>query len=137
MITAATFALCLSSVQFLYKSEQQLILPSLPPPSFPLSLSLTQVLRQKQVNSPQVKQASVRRFATFDLFNRRRLPSHDPTDTSGDQWVEYTSVYLPEFSALLRYTRTLEWTQTYFYFFYFLFFIKVGVCHFFAGMLVF
>uniref|UniRef100_A0A3P8V033 Calmodulin-lysine N-methyltransferase n=1 Tax=Cynoglossus semilaevis TaxID=244447 RepID=A0A3P8V033_CYNSE len=81
------------------KTAYSTLSPSIPPS---LSLSLTQVLRQKQVNSPQVKQASVRRFATFDLFNRRRLPSHDPTDTSGDQWVEYTSVYLPEFSALLR-----------------------------------
>lgn len=71
-------------------------------------LLLRQVLRQKELTSgtsgtsPQVKLASVRRFATFDLFHRRRLRSHDPKDASGDQWVEYTSVHSPQFSALVR-----------------------------------
>ncbi|GLD63939.1 calmodulin-lysine N-methyltransferase-like protein [Lates japonicus] len=63
---------------------------------------LRQVLRQKQVDSPEVKQVSVRRFATFDLFSRMRLVTQDPSDTSDDQWVEYRSVYFPEYSALLR-----------------------------------
>uniref|UniRef100_A0A4W6DR83 Si:ch73-54n14.2 n=1 Tax=Lates calcarifer TaxID=8187 RepID=A0A4W6DR83_LATCA len=63
---------------------------------------LRQVLRQKQVDSPEVKQASVRRFATFDLFSRMRLVTQDSSDTSDDQWVEYRSVYFPEYSALLR-----------------------------------
>ncbi|KAG8000244.1 Calmodulin-lysine N-methyltransferase, partial [Nibea albiflora] len=62
---------------------------------------LRQVLRRKQVDSPEVKQVSVRRFATFDLFNRKRLVTQDPSDTSDDQWVEYRSVYFPEYSALL------------------------------------
>ncbi|XP_067371518.1 calmodulin-lysine N-methyltransferase isoform X3 [Channa argus] len=60
------------------------------------------VLRQKQVDSPEVKQVSVRRFATFDLFTRRRLVTEDPSVTSDDQWVEYRSVCSPEHSALLR-----------------------------------
>lgn len=47
---------------------------------------------------------SVRRFATFDLFSRKRLVARDHSDTSDDQWVEYRSVYFPEYSALLRYT---------------------------------
>ncbi|XP_039994580.1 calmodulin-lysine N-methyltransferase isoform X2 [Xiphias gladius] len=63
---------------------------------------LRQVLRQKQVDSPEVKQVSVRRFATFDLFSRKRLMTQNPSDTSDDQWVEYRSVYFPEYSALLR-----------------------------------
>ncbi|XP_056251220.1 calmodulin-lysine N-methyltransferase isoform X2 [Seriola aureovittata] len=63
---------------------------------------LRQVLRQKQVDNPEVKQASVRRFASFDLFSRKRLVTQDPSDTSDDQWVEYRSVYFPEYSALLR-----------------------------------
>lgn len=67
---------------------------------------LSQVLRQKQVDAPEFKQVSVRRFATFDLFSRKRLLTHDPSDTSDDQWAEYRSVYFPEYSALLRYTHT-------------------------------
>ncbi|XP_026212772.1 calmodulin-lysine N-methyltransferase [Anabas testudineus] len=63
---------------------------------------LRQVLRQKQVDSPEVKQVSVRRFATFDLFSRKKHVTEDLSDTSDDQWVEYRSVYLPEHSALLR-----------------------------------
>uniref|UniRef100_A0A3B5B666 Uncharacterized protein n=1 Tax=Stegastes partitus TaxID=144197 RepID=A0A3B5B666_9TELE len=65
-------------------------------------LLLSQVLRQKQTDSPEVKQVSVRRFSTFDLFSRKRLVAH--SDTSDDQWVEYRSVFSPEYSALLRYT---------------------------------
>ncbi|XP_032397812.1 calmodulin-lysine N-methyltransferase [Etheostoma spectabile] len=63
---------------------------------------LRQVLRQKQLDTPEVKQVSVRRFATFDLFSRKRLLTQDPSDTSDDQWLEYRSVYFPEYSALLR-----------------------------------
>lgn len=66
-------------------------------------------MRQKQVDSAEVKQVSVRRFATFDLFSRKRLVTQDPSDTSDDQWVEYRSVYFPEYSALLRYT--LDWSK--------------------------
>lgn len=64
---------------------------------------MSQVLRQKQVDAPEVKQVSVRRFATFDLFSRERLVTQDSCDTPDDQWVEYRSVSLPEYSALLRY----------------------------------
>ncbi|XP_047191210.1 calmodulin-lysine N-methyltransferase isoform X2 [Scophthalmus maximus] len=63
---------------------------------------LRQVLRQTQVDSPEVKQASVRRFATFNLFSRKRLVTQDSSYTSDDQWVEYRSVFFPEYSALLR-----------------------------------
>ncbi|XP_061767195.1 calmodulin-lysine N-methyltransferase [Nerophis ophidion] len=60
---------------------------------------LRQVLRQKQMDNPEVKQVSVRRFASFGLFSRRRLSSQDP---SQEQWVVYRSVFFPEYSALLR-----------------------------------
>ncbi|KAJ0005241.1 hypothetical protein NQD34_011455, partial [Periophthalmus magnuspinnatus] len=63
---------------------------------------LRQVLRQKQVDCPEVKQVSVRRFSSFDLFSRKRLVIHGPGNTSDDQWVEYRSVSLPKYSALLR-----------------------------------
>ncbi|AWP13736.1 putative calmodulin-lysine N-methyltransferase-like, partial [Scophthalmus maximus] len=63
---------------------------------------LRQVLRQTQMDSPEVKQASVRRFATFNLFSRKRLVTQDSSYTSDDQWVEYRSVFFPEYSALLR-----------------------------------
>ncbi|TNN64299.1 Calmodulin-lysine N-methyltransferase [Liparis tanakae] len=63
---------------------------------------LRQVLRQKQADNPDVKQVSVRRFATFDLFIRKRILTQDSSDNSDDQWVEYRSVFFPEYSALLR-----------------------------------
>ncbi|XP_068597800.1 calmodulin-lysine N-methyltransferase [Brachionichthys hirsutus] len=63
---------------------------------------LKTVLQHKQAHSPAVKQASVRRFATFNLFSRKRLVMQNPSDTSEDQWVEYRSVFFPEYSALLR-----------------------------------
>ncbi|XP_054655421.1 calmodulin-lysine N-methyltransferase [Dunckerocampus dactyliophorus] len=60
---------------------------------------LRQVLCQKQVDNPEVKQVSVRRFASFDLFSRKRLASQEPSE---EQWVEYRSIYFPEYSAFLR-----------------------------------
>ncbi|XP_037553364.1 calmodulin-lysine N-methyltransferase [Nematolebias whitei] len=61
---------------------------------------LRQVLHQKETDGPEVKEVSVRRFATFDLFIRKTLCEH--SNTSDDQWVEYKSVYFPEYSAFLR-----------------------------------
>uniref|UniRef100_A0A8C6SXD0 Uncharacterized protein n=1 Tax=Neogobius melanostomus TaxID=47308 RepID=A0A8C6SXD0_9GOBI len=49
------------------------------------------VLRQKQADCPEVKQASVRRFASFELFCRKSLVIHDSNNTSDDQWMEYRS----------------------------------------------
>ncbi|XP_061692588.1 calmodulin-lysine N-methyltransferase isoform X1 [Syngnathoides biaculeatus] len=63
---------------------------------------LRQVLRQKQLDNPEVKQASVRRFATFDLFSRTRPVSLNPDDTPEEQWVEYRSVFFPDYCAFLR-----------------------------------
>uniref|UniRef100_A0A3B5MDE8 Calmodulin-lysine N-methyltransferase n=1 Tax=Xiphophorus couchianus TaxID=32473 RepID=A0A3B5MDE8_9TELE len=58
---------------------------------------LRQVLCQKQTDSPEVKQVSVRRFASFDLFRRKKRSAQEHCDTSDDQWVEYRSVYYPEY----------------------------------------
>ncbi|KAM4607188.1 calmodulin-lysine N-methyltransferase [Polymixia lowei] len=63
---------------------------------------LRQVLRQKQVDNPEVKQVSVRRFSTFDLFTRSRVVTPYPSDPSDGQWVEYRSVPFPEYRAFLR-----------------------------------
>ncbi|KAM9726693.1 calmodulin-lysine N-methyltransferase [Menidia menidia] len=63
---------------------------------------LRQVLRQKQADSVEIPQVSVRRFASFDLFSRKKVAAQELNDTSDDQWVEYRSVCLPEYSALLR-----------------------------------
>lgn len=58
-----------------------------------------QVLKQKQLDSADVQQVSVRRFSSFNLFSRSRV---SPTETE-EQWVEYRSAIFPQYSALLRY----------------------------------
>ncbi len=58
-----------------------------------------QVLKQKQLDSADVQQVSVRRFSSFNLFSRSRVT---PTETEA-QWVEYRSAIFPQYSALLRY----------------------------------
>uniref|UniRef100_A0A3P9N5W7 Uncharacterized protein n=1 Tax=Poecilia reticulata TaxID=8081 RepID=A0A3P9N5W7_POERE len=73
-----------------------------PSPTLYRSVFLLQVLCQKQTDSPEVKQVSVRRFATFDLFRRKNLSAQEHCDTSDVQWVEYKSVYYPEYGAFLR-----------------------------------
>ncbi|KTG03754.1 hypothetical protein cypCar_00030934 [Cyprinus carpio] len=59
---------------------------------------LRQVLKQKQLDSADVQQVSVRRFSSFNLFSRSRVSS---TETE-EQWVEYRSAIFPQYSALLR-----------------------------------
>ncbi|XP_070301064.1 calmodulin-lysine N-methyltransferase [Salvelinus sp. IW2-2015] len=65
---------------------------------------LRQVLRQKQLDSAdsEVKQVSVRRFSSFNLFNKTSVTHQETDDPSEGQWVEYTSASFPEFSAFLR-----------------------------------
>ncbi|TRY85706.1 hypothetical protein DNTS_013249, partial [Danionella cerebrum] len=55
---------------------------------------LRQVLKQKQLDSADVQQVSVRRFSSFQLFSRSRV--------SQTEWVEYRSATFPQYSALLR-----------------------------------
>lgn len=63
---------------------------------------LRQVLKQKQLDSCDVQQVSVRRFSTFNLFSRSRITPTETCDPSDGQWVEYRSAIYPEYSALLR-----------------------------------
>ncbi|KAM6956854.1 calmodulin-lysine N-methyltransferase [Aplochiton taeniatus] len=65
---------------------------------------LRQVLCQKQLDSSnsELKQVSVRRFSTFDLFTRSRVVTLDTDDLSDGHWVEYRSASFPEYSAFLR-----------------------------------
>ncbi|XP_051504428.1 calmodulin-lysine N-methyltransferase-like isoform X2 [Myxocyprinus asiaticus] len=63
---------------------------------------LRQVLKQKQLDSSDVQQVSVRRFSSFDLFSRSRVTPTDTDDPSDEQWVEYRSAIFPQYSALLR-----------------------------------
>uniref|UniRef100_A0A3Q2QZN8 Uncharacterized protein n=1 Tax=Fundulus heteroclitus TaxID=8078 RepID=A0A3Q2QZN8_FUNHE len=66
-----------------------------------LLLTRMSVLCQKKTDSPELKQVSVRRFATYDLFRRKKLSAQEHRGTSDDQWVEYRSVFYPEYSAFL------------------------------------
>lgn len=69
-----------------------------------MDVSLTmQVLKQKQLDSSDVQQVSVRRFSSFNLFSRSRVTPTETDDPSDGQWVEYRSAIFPQYSALLRY----------------------------------
>lgn len=63
---------------------------------------LRQVLKQKQLDSSDVQQVSVRRFSSFNLFSRSRGTPPETEDPSDGQWVEYRSAIFPQYSALLR-----------------------------------
>ncbi|KAL6487420.1 hypothetical protein MHYP_G00040460 [Metynnis hypsauchen] len=63
---------------------------------------LRQVLRQRQLDSAEVQQVSVRRFSSFNLFSRIKVPSLESDDPLDGQWVEYRSACFPQYSALLR-----------------------------------
>uniref|UniRef100_A0A673KLA7 Si:ch73-54n14.2 n=1 Tax=Sinocyclocheilus rhinocerous TaxID=307959 RepID=A0A673KLA7_9TELE len=61
-----------------------------------------QVLKQKQLDSADVQQVSVRRFSSFNLFSRSRVTPTETDEPSEGQWVEYRSAIFPQYSALLR-----------------------------------
>ncbi|XP_016417666.1 calmodulin-lysine N-methyltransferase-like, partial [Sinocyclocheilus rhinocerous] len=63
---------------------------------------LRQVLKQKQLDSADVQQVSVRRFSSFNLFSRSRVTPTETDEPSEGQWVEYRSAIFPQYSALLR-----------------------------------
>ncbi|XP_016150502.1 calmodulin-lysine N-methyltransferase isoform X2 [Sinocyclocheilus grahami] len=63
---------------------------------------LRQVLKQKQLDSADVQQVSVRRFSSFSLFSRSRVTPTETDEPSEGQWVEYRSAIFPQYSALLR-----------------------------------
>ncbi|XP_030628239.1 calmodulin-lysine N-methyltransferase [Chanos chanos] len=63
---------------------------------------LRQILKQRQLDSTEVQQVSVRRFSSFNLFSRTRVKLSDSDDPTDGQWVEYRSASFPQYSALLR-----------------------------------
>ncbi|KAG9275134.1 calmodulin-lysine N-methyltransferase [Astyanax mexicanus] len=63
---------------------------------------LRQVLRQRQLDSAEVQQVSVRRFSSFNLFSRAKVSSSESDDPVDGQWVEYRSACFPQYSAFLR-----------------------------------
>ncbi|XP_057198079.1 calmodulin-lysine N-methyltransferase isoform X2 [Triplophysa rosa] len=63
---------------------------------------LRQVLKEKQLDSSDVQQVSVRRFSSFNLFSRSRVTTTETGDPSDGPWVEYRSTIFPQYSALLR-----------------------------------
>ncbi|KAL0177799.1 hypothetical protein M9458_026693, partial [Cirrhinus mrigala] len=62
---------------------------------------LRQVLKQKQLDSSDVQQVSVRRFSSFNLFSRSRVTPLETDEPSDGQWVEYRSAIFPQYSAFL------------------------------------